>query len=77
LAACHVNSLAVADGIGALTVAFPAISTGVYGYPVDQAAHIAVRAVVTANTQVQEVKFVLFSRRSFDEFTRAVERYSS
>src|SRR5262245_59017605 len=38
LAACHVSCLAVADGLGARTVAFPAISTGIYGYPVDEAA---------------------------------------
>src|SRR5438132_3076605 len=45
LASCHTESLRVADGLGAETVAFPAISTGVYGYPLDLAAPVAIRTV--------------------------------
>src|SRR5438105_12679222 len=45
LASCHSESLRVADELGARTMAFPAISTGVYGYPVEDAARVAVRAV--------------------------------
>src|SRR5438445_11290876 len=48
LASCHTEALRVADEVGARTVAFPAISTGVYGYPVDLAAAVAVRAVKDA-----------------------------
>jgi len=59
LASCHVESLRVADELGALTVAFPAISCGIYGYPVDLAAPVAVDAVRGAATEVEEVTFVL------------------
>jgi O-acetyl-ADP-ribose deacetylase (regulator of RNase III) len=72
LAACHTNSLRVADEIGARTVAFPAISTGVYGYPVEQAAPLAVRTVRAADTAVEEVRFVLFGRRTYDVFSAAL-----
>jgi O-acetyl-ADP-ribose deacetylase (regulator of RNase III) len=61
LASCHSASLAVADEIGARSVAFPAISTGVYGYPMADAARVAVAAVRRANTRVELVRFVLFS----------------
>jgi len=73
LASCHVESLRVADEIGAKTVAFPAISCGIYGYPVEEAAPIAIGAVRAATTDVAEVRFVLFDRRTFDVFTRAFE----
>ena len=74
LASCHVESLRVADAIGATTVAFPAISTGVYGYPIDEAATVAIEAVRTAGTEVREVRFVLFSREAYVAFERATER---
>jgi O-acetyl-ADP-ribose deacetylase (regulator of RNase III) len=73
LARCHTSSLAVADEIGATTVAFPAISTGIYGYPVEEAAPVAVAAVRGAATQVAEVRFVLFDERAHDLFAAAVE----
>jgi O-acetyl-ADP-ribose deacetylase len=72
LASCHVESLRVADELGARTVAFPAISTGVYGYPVEEAAQVAVEAVRTADTRV-EVRFVLFDQATHRAFSRAVE----
>lgn len=71
LASCHVESLRVADELGARTVAFPAISTGVYGYPVEEAAAVAVTAVRTADTDVDEVRFVLFDREAYQAFDRA------
>jgi O-acetyl-ADP-ribose deacetylase len=71
LAACHINSLRVADELGAKTIAFPAISTGVYGYPADEAAPIALRAVGEAKTNVDEVRFVLFSSDSHRVFENA------
>src|SRR5437763_6870855 len=64
LASCHVESLRVADDLGAETVAFPAISTGVYGYPVEEAAPVAIGAVRSADTSVGEVRFVLFDGRT-------------
>jgi O-acetyl-ADP-ribose deacetylase (regulator of RNase III) len=71
LASCHVESLRVAGELGARTVAFPAISTGVYGYPVEEAAAVAVEAVRTADTDVDEVRFVLFDREAYQAFDRA------
>ena len=68
LAACFRNSLAVADELGAATVAFPAISTGVYRWPVDDAARIAVETVRATSTGVREVIFVLFGRAAYDAF---------
>lgn len=72
LAACHRNALRVADELGARTVAFPAISTGVYGYPLEAAAPVAIRAVKEADTWVEEVRFVLFDRAAYDAFERAL-----
>jgi O-acetyl-ADP-ribose deacetylase (regulator of RNase III) len=72
LASCHTSSLGVADELGARTVAFPAISTGVYGYPLDLAAPVAVAAVGEAATRVEEVRFVLFEDRALGAFERAL-----
>ena len=72
LASCHTESLRVADDIGAETVAFPAISTGIYGYPVVLAAPLAVGTVARADTRVREVRFVLFDGRTLEAFQRAL-----
>ncbi|MGW2600271.1 O-acetyl-ADP-ribose deacetylase [Streptomyces klenkii] len=68
LASCHRESLRVADELGAKTVAFPAISTGVYRWPVEDAARIAVETVRRAETNVEEVRFVLFDERAYEAF---------
>ena len=72
LSSCHTESLRVADELEASTVAFPAISTGVYGYPIDEAARVAVEAVRTADTSVREVRFVLFDASAHTAFARAM-----
>jgi len=72
LASCHVESLRVADELGAHTVAFPAISTGVYGYPLEEAAPVAIRAVREADTGVELVRFVLFGGDALRAFERAL-----
>ena len=72
LAGCHTESLRIADEVGATTVAFPAISTGVYGYPLELAAPAAVRAVRTADTKVEEVRFVLFDDDAYRAFELAL-----
>jgi O-acetyl-ADP-ribose deacetylase (regulator of RNase III) len=72
LASCHIESLRVADGLGAKTVAFPAISTGIYGYPLEEAAPVAIGAVRDADTAVEEVRFVLFGREAYEAFERAL-----
>ena len=61
LASCYIESLARADEVGVRTVAFPAISTGVYGYPAEPAAQIAVHTVRATPTEVESVTFVAFN----------------
>ena len=74
LASCYRNALAVADEVGARTVAFPAISTGVFGYPPELAAEVAVTTVRAADTDVTLVRFVAFDAATlahYREFLRA------
>ncbi|OLZ64541.1 O-acetyl-ADP-ribose deacetylase [Streptomyces sp. IMTB 2501] len=73
LASCYRESLRVADELGARTVAFPAISTGVYRWPMDDAARIAVETVRNTPTAVEEVRFVLFDDRAYDAFARQLD----
>jgi O-acetyl-ADP-ribose deacetylase (regulator of RNase III) len=68
LASCYRESLRVADELGARTIAFPAVSTGVYGWPMDDGARIAVETVRAADTAVEEVRFVLFDGRGHAAF---------
>ena len=70
LAACYRNSLAVADQMAAHSVAFPAISTGVYGYPPEEAAAIAVTTVGAAVTDVVVVRFVAFDDATLGHYRR-------
>ncbi|AWT46309.1 MULTISPECIES: O-acetyl-ADP-ribose deacetylase [Streptomyces] len=70
LVSCYRESLRVADELGARTVAFPAISTGVYRWPMEDAARIAVETVRNTPTRVEEVRFVLFDDRAYDAFAR-------
>ena len=70
LAACYRNSLAVADEVGARSVAFPAISTGVYGYPPEEAAVVAVTTVGAADTGVQVVRFIAFDETTLAHYRR-------
>ncbi len=69
LASCYRESLGVADELGARTVAFPAISTGVYRWPMADAARIALETVRAVRTRVEEVTFVLFDERAYTAFT--------
>ncbi|MFG3587863.1 O-acetyl-ADP-ribose deacetylase [Streptomyces sp. NPDC047990] len=72
LASCYRESLRVADELGARTVAFPAVSAGVYGWPMDDAARVAVRTVRDTETAVEEVRFVLFDERAYEAFAAQV-----
>jgi O-acetyl-ADP-ribose deacetylase (regulator of RNase III) len=65
LASCYRRSLEVAVGLGATTVAFPAISTGIYGYPLDQAAGIAVATIRDFAGPVDLVRLVAFDPKSY------------
>ena len=60
LASCYRRCLEVADGLGARTVAFPAIATGVYGFPPDLAARIAVETITATGSAVETVRLVAF-----------------
>ena len=71
LARCHIRALEVGDELGVRTIAFPAISTGAYGYPPELAAPVALAAVRESGTRVDEVRFVLFDDGTLDAFRRA------
>jgi O-acetyl-ADP-ribose deacetylase (regulator of RNase III) len=77
LASCHRRSLEVAVENGARTIAFPAVSCGVYGYPIPEAAAIAtgtVAAFLRGHAGIDLVRFVLFGDETFDAFSAALER---
>jgi O-acetyl-ADP-ribose deacetylase len=71
LASCYRESLRVADELGAQTLAFPAVSAGVYGWPLDDAARIAMSTVRDTPTRVREARFVLFTASVLDAFRAA------
>jgi O-acetyl-ADP-ribose deacetylase (regulator of RNase III) len=72
LASCYRASLQVADEVGAHSVAFPAVSTGVFGWPLESAARIAIDAVRSSDTSVDLVCFVLFDQTALAAFTAAL-----
>ena len=77
LAACYRNALALAEQAGCASIAFPAISCGVYGYPIPEACAIAVREVeafLGAGTTVQRVTFACFGAETLREYRRLLER---
>jgi len=80
LAACHGNAIALAAGLGCESVAFPAISTGVYGYPVERAAEVAAAATHRAlaeHPKIGLVRFVLFDEPTLAVYEAALERATS
>ncbi len=72
LARCYASALIVARGLDVRTIAFPAISTGAFGYPMKEAAIIAVNAVRNARTAVSDVQFVLFDDDALAAFDAAL-----
>ncbi len=73
LASCYRASLARADEVGAAVVAFPAISTGIFGYPSVLAAEVAVGSVRSASTSVHEVRFVCFDASSENAYREVLQ----
>lgn len=71
LRSCYVESLRVADELGARSIAFPAISTGLYRWPLDDAARIAYEAVESAQSEVDDVRFVVFDEAAESAFRSA------
>jgi O-acetyl-ADP-ribose deacetylase (regulator of RNase III) len=80
LASCYETALKLAHERQVKVISFPSISTGVYRYPVGDAARIALRAVVEhlerPDTSVQEAVFVLFDRATYDAYARALVELS-
>ena len=74
LASAYRRSLEVADELGCRTVAFPALSTGIYGYPVELAAPIAVGAVRELADRFDEIRFVFLDEDARSRFKAALER---
>jgi O-acetyl-ADP-ribose deacetylase (regulator of RNase III) len=76
LARCHRRALELASSDGLRSVAFPAISTGAYGYPLDEAAHVALRTVVEElprHPAIELVRFVLYGHAPFRAFSKALD----
>ncbi|MCL2653283.1 MAG: O-acetyl-ADP-ribose deacetylase [Propionibacteriaceae bacterium] len=73
LADCFVNSLKVAAGVGARSIAFPAISAGAYGWDITDVARVATQAVkADPPASIDLIRFVLFSARDFEAFRQAL-----
>ncbi len=75
LANCYRNSLALAEEQGIESVAFPAISTGIFGYPLEEAAEVALRAVIEEAKSLQNVRlvrFVLFGEEDLEVYERVL-----
>ena len=76
LKACYTNSLKVADKKGITSIAFPAISTGAFGYPMEDAARVSLRAVMDYLRKaavLKLVRFVLYSRSDYEVFKKVLE----
>ncbi len=73
LASCYRRAMEEADRVGAKTVAFPAISTGVYGYPKEQAAEVAVSTLQALESAVEKVVLVGFDEQSTGIYRRLLE----
>jgi O-acetyl-ADP-ribose deacetylase (regulator of RNase III) len=70
LASCYRRSVAVASGLGARSIAFPAISTGIFGYPKDRAAAVAVETLQRLDTDVERVVLVAFDASTLELYDR-------
>ena len=72
LTACYSNALGVADELGALTVAFPLVSAGVYAWPMQDAVAAAIETLRATPTQVEEARLVAFGQSTYDLIRAAV-----
>lgn len=77
LANCYRNALALAEENGVESVAFPAVSTGIFGYPVEEAAGVALRTLIEESGKLQTVRlvrFVLFREEDFEVYKKVLSR---
>ena len=77
LRSAYLSSLQLAASHGLKSVAFPALSTGVYGYPLAEAAHIALKTAVDylqEHTDLSLIRFCLFDRRTYDLFAAELKK---
>jgi len=80
LASCYTTALRLAGELGCRTIAFPAISCGIYGYPLDQAAPVALAttlAALPASPTIEEVRFVLYGRPVYTAYATALQQLSA
>ena len=80
LASCYRRSLEIASAQHLKSVAFPSISTGAYGYPVNEAAPVALQAAIDylkSHTEIELVRFVLFDRRTLEAYRQALDQLLS
>ncbi|KAL0040249.1 hypothetical protein WJX77_001427 [Trebouxia sp. C0004] len=75
LYSAYMSSLAVANGVGATTIAFPAISCGIYGYPLQAACTAALQACFENSGDLKEVHFVLFGSDTYDVWLAAADKH--
>jgi O-acetyl-ADP-ribose deacetylase len=73
LTSCYARALAVADELGARSVAFPLVSAGIYGWPKDDAITAAVETLRGTDTRVEEARLVAFDRATYDAITAVVD----
>src|SRR3954464_11784105 len=66
LTSCYANALAVADELGARTIAFPLVSAGIYGWPKEDAVAAAVETLRTSDTDVEEARIVAFDAATYE-----------
>lgn len=77
LASAYRRSLEEAEKAGARSVAFPSLSTGAYGYPIEEAARVALGAVIgylSGDTKIETVRFVLFGRADYEVYETALQK---
>lgn len=74
LASAYVSALQEAERVGARSIAFPAISTGIFGYPMEDATAVAVKAVRGWTGEDILVRFVCFDARTLDAYRRALDK---
>jgi O-acetyl-ADP-ribose deacetylase len=80
LKSCYNNALKLADKNGIRSISFPALSTGIFGYPVDKAAYIAIKTIkdyLEGSTNIELVRMVLYDEASYQEHVRAVDAVHS